>query len=157
MKVNEAASRQSWTCQPQSDLIQVGQMMRDGDFGFAPVVDEKRRVVGVITDRDICLAVAARKGRLSDVKVGEVATSRVYSCRPEDDLIDALNLMRKNRVRRLPVIDDSGTLRGILSLDDVALLARKDGAGKVPTFEDVGLTLQAISGRTAPTIISAAR
>jgi len=147
MKVSEVASRQAWTCQPQTDLIRVGQMMREGDFGIAPVVDEKGRVVGVITDRDICLAVAARKGNLRDVTVRDVATTRVHSCRPEDDLVDALKVMKENRVRRLPVIDDTGTLRGVLSLDDVALVAGRDRTAKAPSFEDLGLTLQAISAR----------
>ena len=157
MKVNEAASRQAWTCQPQTDLIRLGQMMREGDFGIAPVVDEKGRVVGVITDRDICLAVAARQGNLRDVRVRDVATTRVHSCRPEDDLVDALKVMKENRVRRLPVIDDTGTLRGVLSLDDVALVARTDRSAKTPTFEDVGLTLQAISGHATPVIAGGRR
>jgi CBS domain-containing protein len=105
MKVNEAASRQAWTCQPQTDLMSVGRMMREGDFGIAPVVDEKGRVVGVITDRDICLAVAARQGNLRDVRVRDVATNRVYACRPEDDLGTSLLLMRDAQVRRLPVTE----------------------------------------------------
>jgi CBS domain-containing protein len=149
MKVNEAASRQAWTCQPQTDLIRVGQMMREGDFGIAPVVDEKGRVVGVITDRDICVAAGTGGRATSRIQASELMQRDVACCRPDDDVRDALALMERRRVRRLPVTLSTGVLTGILSMDDIVLEA---GAAADITAAEVIYTLKTICSQRLPVL-----
>ena len=105
------------------------------DCGALPVIDEDRDLVGIITDRDICIALGTRDRPASEVVVDEVMSSRVHTCRAEDDVSVALGLMKEHRVRRLPVLDDQGKLVGILSMNDMVLSAGQGpGAVKSTAF-----------------------
>jgi CBS domain-containing protein len=107
------------TCRPDTNLAEAGRDMWEGDCGALPVVNDEGRVTSMITDRDICIALAT-KGRPADrVAVREVAQSHAYTCQPEDDASAALHTMKAHQVRRLPVVDADGHIRGILSLNDV--------------------------------------
>jgi CBS domain-containing protein len=107
------------SCRPETNLAEAGRDMWDGDCGVLPVVNDEGRVTGVITDRDICIAVATR-GRAADrIAVREVAQDHAHTCLPDDDIIAALRTMKAQQVRRLPVVDADGHLRGMLSLNDV--------------------------------------
>jgi predicted transcriptional regulator len=116
------------------------------DCGVIPVVDNGQ-VVGVITDRDICIASGSKNREPSMITVSEVMTRRLYSCSPDADIREALQIMRERRVRRLPVIDAKGKLCGILSLNDVAIKAREAGKPNELSAEDVEKTLEAICRR----------
>jgi len=97
--------------------------MWDTDCGALPVVSDEGHVVGVITDRDICIALATR-GRAADrIAVREVAAHHAYTCLLDDDTTTALHTMKTRTIRRLPVVDGEGHLRGMLSLNDVVTLA----------------------------------
>ena len=136
------------SCTPASQLTAAAMIMWRRDCGIVPVVDEpSRRTVGVITDRDICMAVATKGRAPSDITVGEVMSHDVFSCRPEDTLVSALDIMRTKKVRRLPVTDGEGRLRGMLSLNDVVTHTRALDAGRdvEPRVADVIQTLRAIS------------
>jgi CBS domain-containing protein len=113
------------------------------DCGVIPVVDNGQ-VVGVITDRDICIAAGSKNREPSMVTVSEVMTRRVYSCPPDAEIRDALRIMREKQVRRLPVIDAKGKLCGILSLNDVAIKARDAAKPEELSADDVEKTLEAI-------------
>ena len=92
--------------------------MWDGDFGVLPVLDGKK-IVGMITDRDICMAAAIKRRDPGTIGVDEVMTGQVFACSPDTDIQEALKIMRKNQVRRLPVIDAiDRRLAGMLSLND---------------------------------------
>jgi CBS domain-containing protein len=103
-------------------------------------------LVGVVTDRDMYIALATQNARAAQLKVGAVATKKLASCAPEDDVQAALATMRQSRVRRLPVVGFGGAVLGILSMNDIVLAA---GAGKVAS-EDVVQTLQAICAHHHP-------
>ena len=120
MKVKEIMTAMVRTCGDDSNLAAVAMSMWNGDYGVLPVVDHGgEQVIGLITDRDICIA-AAMKGRpLSEIRVSEVISGKVYSCAPDDDVQSALTTMMRHQVRRSPVIDTQGRLTGILSLNDV--------------------------------------
>ena len=120
MKVKEIMTAMVKTCGDDSNLAAVAMSMWNGDYGILPVVDRGgEQVIGLITDRDICIA-AAMKGRpLSEIRVNEVISGNVYSCAPDDDVQSALTIMMRHQVRRSPVIDAQGRLAGILSLNDV--------------------------------------
>ncbi|RMF84585.1 MAG: CBS domain-containing protein, partial [Nitrospinota bacterium] len=97
----------------------------DGDCGVLPVIDQANKVLGVITDRDICMAVATKHRPASAITVGEVLSGTVYVCGPDEDLSAVLPRMQTAQVRRLPVVDTEGTLCGMLSLNDLILRAEK--------------------------------
>jgi CBS-domain-containing membrane protein len=95
--------------------------MQEADYGTLPVVDSGGRLVGIITDRDICLAVAGSNRNAINITVHEAMTHKVFSARLDDDVHSALATMKTSRVRRLPVCDDSGHLEGIVSIEDLVL------------------------------------
>ena len=107
------------TAAPETSLREVAAMMRDGDMGAVPVV-ENGSLVGIVTDRDIVVRSIA-EGRDASSAVGEAMTSEIYSVKPDDFVFEAVRLMGDKQVRRVPVVDDSGKLAGIISMADVAL------------------------------------
>ncbi|HEY6558528.1 MAG TPA: CBS domain-containing protein [Polyangiaceae bacterium] len=95
-------------------------LMWDCDCGAVPVVDEGERVVGMITDRDICMAAWSRDSAPSAIRTGDVMSRQLYFCSPGDGVGLAENLMRSHQIRRIPVLDGERRLAGILSLADIA-------------------------------------
>jgi CBS domain-containing protein len=100
-------------------LSEIAALMRDGDMGAVPVV-ENGRLVGIVTDRDIVVRCVA-DGKNADTPVSEAMTTEIFSVRPDDFVFEAVRLMGDKQVRRIPVIDDAGKLTGIISMADVAL------------------------------------
>lgn len=141
MIVREVMKTDVATCMPQSDLGSAIKTMQSRDCGFLPVLDANRNVVGVVTDRDVCLAAGARHRPLDRIAVEQVMSHPVFSCLSDDNLRTVLVTMARRRIRRLPVIDKSGHLEGVLSIDDVAQAPHRRGA---PTAEDVVDALKAI-------------
>ncbi|MEO6725973.1 MAG: CBS domain-containing protein, partial [Blastocatellia bacterium] len=105
MKVQELMTKQVKTCHYGSNLAEVAKQLWDGDCGVLPVVDDENKVVDMISDRDICFAVAT-KGRLaSEITVSELTGNRpLYTSKPDDDLRDALSIMKQQQVRRIPIV-----------------------------------------------------
>jgi CBS domain-containing protein len=145
MTVKELQTSDVKSCDRNTDLATVAKMMWDGDCGAVPVVNEDRKVIGMITDRDICIAAATRSKRPSELRAGDVISSSngIHACRPEDDVRVAMRTMRKHRVRRLPVVDQQQRLRGIVSINDLAINASSTLPDSVPAQEFLE-TLQAI-------------
>ena len=131
MKVVDVMMGTPYFCRPESNLGSATELMWTGNCGFLPVVGDNGKVVGVLTDRDICIAVGTRGCPLGKVLVAEVMSRNVCSCAPEDDVRVALATMRDGRVRRLPVITKSGRLIGVISMDDVLLRAEAVGVEHV--------------------------
>jgi CBS-domain-containing membrane protein len=114
-----------------------------------PVVDREGRLVGMITDRDICMCMAlATRARLaSKITVGEVMSGHVPTCGQEDSLRRALEIMREEQLRRLPVVDSNGVLCGTITVNDVIGAVEKTRGSKfaAATYDDLILTMMAIS------------
>ena len=146
MKVQNIMTTSVKFCDPYTNLAEVARIMWDNDCGAVPVVDRDGKLIGTITDRDICIAVGTNHRAASDIAVGEVISGHFYACTPEDGITAALEAMRLMKVRRLPIIDSVGALRGILSINDLVLHAENGGGKKVTgtTYEDVVDTLKAI-------------
>src|SRR5205809_3791968 len=145
MKVAEVMTKDVQSCTPETNLAAAAVQMWNGDFGSLPVVDSDCKVIGMITDRDICIAAATRHRDIANINVGEVISGDVQSCEEEASIEDALKIFQQARVRRLPVVDEDGTLQGILSMNDV-VLHTGDGRDKkigVP-YADVVNTFKAI-------------
>lgn len=145
MKVQDIMTANVASCSPESDLGAAATIMWERDCGSVPVVDGERKVVGMITDRDICMAVATRNRLASEIKVGEVISGRVYACSPDDSIKEALETMQSAQLRRLPVVDDDGVLHGVLSINDVVLHSRKGQSKKHVSHRDVMATLKVLS------------
>jgi CBS domain-containing protein len=142
MKVRTLMSTDIETCQPTTSLTDAALIMWRRDCGVVPVVDPADgSPVGIITDRDICIATATRHQSPDEIEVRQVMADKMFTCRPDEDVHDALATMRRNKVRRLPVVDARGALAGLLSLNDVVRRAEpagKKGATGVANEEVVG-------------------
>jgi CBS domain-containing protein len=143
MKVQDIMIKDVKFCHPETNLAEATQIMWANDCGALPVVDGEKKVVGMITDRDICIAVGTRDRTPSQVKVSEVKANpqELFTCAPSDDIHQALKTMRTYGVRRIPVVNNDA-LRGILCLDDVAFHASKRGD---LSYEDLVETLKAVT------------
>src|SRR5919205_701264 len=129
MLVESLMTRDVESARPDSTLAEAAAVMWRRDCGVVPVVEEGGGVVGVITDRDICMALSMRGQRAGEVRVAEVMSGGVETCTPVDDVREALEAMARRQVRRLPVVDSRGRLVGVLSISDVVRHTRK-GKGK---------------------------
>ena len=130
MQVRDIMTASPVTCTPETSLAIAASRMAEAECGILPVVNERRNLVGVITDRDICLAVSRTHRNAVSISVREVMTRKVVSVGPADDMRRALALMRSASVRRVPVVDDAGSIIGLLSIDDVIV--------RVSPLDDVG-------------------
>lgn len=119
MKVREMMTSDVKTCRPETNLAEAVTLMWERDCGVLPIVKADGKVSGMITDRDICIAMATRGQTADRIAVSDVASGKPATCAPDDDAIVALQTMKSRRVRRLPVVDAEGRLKGILSLNDV--------------------------------------
>jgi CBS domain-containing protein len=152
MKVRELMVRDVKTCRAEDDLDRAARIMWEADCGIVPVIDASGLVRGMITDRDVCMAAYTKGRALRQIRVGEVMASRVHAASPEDTLETAMSILRTGRVRRLPVVDADGKLMGILSMNDLARLARREmeetGSGRRQTIAvELAGTLGTISER----------
>src|SRR5437899_2176552 len=116
-------TRNPVSVRPEHDLAVAAQRMWDCDCGALPVMDESCKVIGMITDRDICMATWSQARAPNAVFVAEAMSRDVIPCRPEDTIARAESIMRANQIRRLPVVGPEQQLLGILSLADIARAA----------------------------------
>jgi CBS domain-containing protein len=145
MKVQEIMTSNPQVCGPETSLATAAMLMWDNDCGVLPVVGEDKKVVGLVTDRDICIGAGTIRQDIAFVPVTAVITGKIFSCHPDDDIKAALKTMQEGRIRRLPVIDENGALRGVLSLNDIVLSAKSEKKADV-TYADVITTFKAICG-----------
>jgi CBS domain-containing protein len=157
MKVQDAMMGTPTYCSPETNLGSAIELLWERNCGILPIVDAKKKVIGVVTDRDLCVALGTRNRLPGQITVGEVATGEVHSCKGQDDIHTALQTMAKRRVRRLPVVSEDGVLEGILSMDNVVLHTESAGRGRKPELsdEDVVNALRQIYGPQVPQVVQA--
>lgn len=119
-------------CDASTNLGAAIEMLWNRNCGFLPVVDENEKVIGVVTDRDLCIAMGTRNRVAGEITVGEALSPQLFYCKPEDDIHAALKIMGDKKVRRLPVVDSNRKLKGILAMDDIVMHAQTARAGKFP-------------------------
>jgi CBS domain-containing protein len=146
MKARDIMSQPPYTCGPNTDLAAVAKIMWDHDCGFVPVVDASGVVAGVVTDRDICMATATRRLLPEHISAAQAMTTPIHACMSDDNLSDVLATMKQFCIRRVPVIDVSGRLQGVISLNDL-VLASTDR--REPRASDVVATMAAICAHRA--------
>jgi CBS domain-containing protein len=148
MKVQDCMTAPALSCTPDVNLIKAALIMWDYKIGALPVLDAEGHPIGIITDRDICMA-AARKGRFAgDISVRETMSPNPFTVQPGDDLTRALDTMASRQVRRLPVVDGANRLVGIISINDAAATAERgerDFRGRPAVLQHIVDTLRRIA------------
>ncbi len=147
-------TREVRVCTIHDSLNAAARIMWDHDCGCVPIVDGHGRLVGIVTDRDICMAAYTQGLPLSAIPVERVMSPRVISCARGDDLEAAHRLMRTHEIHRLPVGDSRGRLLGILSLSDIVNYSRGDSAAPSEAVE-IAATISAIRRRRKPAALAA--
>jgi len=125
MLVKQIMSQPVVSCSVEDTLDQAAKLMWDRDCGALPVTDPDGKAVGMITDRDICMAAHTQAKPLAEIGVRTAMSHVLYACSPQDTLKQATQLMRDRQIRRLPVLGDAGRPVGFLSLNDIALAATR--------------------------------
>lgn len=125
MKVKRAMHKGATWISPDTPLLEIAHKMKEQDIGALPV-GEKDRLIGMVTDRDIVCRGLAKGGDFTRLTARDVMTKGITYCREENELEEALELMEKNRIRRLPVINEGKRMVGILSLGDVSHAANRE-------------------------------
>jgi CBS domain-containing protein len=150
MTIEPFMSRRVHHCRPDHTLAYAASRMWDHDCGCLPVCvdDGEPRVIGMLTDRDICMAALFQGRPLGELKVADAMSRDIRVCELDDRPEDVELLMRETKIRRLPVTDGSGGLVGIVSLADLARAANGGSTSDVPegslSERDIGHTLAAI-------------
>jgi CBS domain-containing protein len=158
MKVKEVMTLNPTGCTSTNSLADVAGLMWDNDCGIVPVLAEGGKVVGVITDRDICMAAALKGYQLANIAVEDTISGKVFTCKTEDNVRTALETMKEKKIRRLPVLNDDGTLAGMLSMNDIVLQASEGKPNKTPdvSYADVVSTYKSICEHWAPVKVAQA-
>jgi len=148
MKIEEIMQRNVSVCRRDDSLNIAAKVMWENDCGCVPVITSNGNgaVIGMLSDRDICMAAYTQGKSLAEIPVTVAMAHSVLTCKPSDDLALAEAMMREARIHRIPVVDDKGAVVGIVSLTDIARNALSIGDGKVAlgTQAEVTRTLAAI-------------
>ena len=126
MRVKNVMTKNPSCCVPSDPAPRAAIIMRDEDTGIVPVIDneQSQRIVGVVTDRDLCMNVVAESREPAAVAVEQCMTTVVVTCAPGDGVEKASELMKENQIRRVIVVDDQRRLQGVVSMAD--LVGRAD-------------------------------
>ncbi len=121
-KCSEVMTKNPVCCLPNDTVSKVAQLMKGKDFGSVPIVENEqtKKLVGIVTDRDLALKIVAEGRDPKSTQAEEVMTRQIVTCRAEDDLQKALDAMSEHKLRRIPVVDNNNGIVGIIAQADVA-------------------------------------
>lgn len=142
MQVREVMQTAVRSCGPGTTVAEAGVVMFRADCGVLPVTDDTKKLLGMVTDRDITVALCTRGKKAHELTIQEIISNGPVTCRVEDDLRTAMHKMADAQIRRIPVVSSDGQLEGVLSINDIILHAKARGNGL--TYPDVMETLKAI-------------
>jgi CBS domain-containing protein len=128
--VQDLMTRNPCSIDADKSVVYAAKMLRDEDVGLAPIV-EGDRLVGTVTDRDIAIRVVAEGKDPESTKVKDIASINLVTVNPQQDLDEALKLMAKHQVRRLPVTEEGGRLVGLVAQADIARTGNEERTGRV--------------------------
>jgi CBS domain-containing protein len=151
MRVQDIMTKDVSSCNPETNAAAATEIMWNRNCGVLPIVEDDRGVIGIVTDRDLLIALGTSNRNPADLQVGEVMSKDLSMCAPGDNVRDALKTMAQQRLHRLPVVDKNGALKGILSLGDIALQADSDDLS-----EDLLTTMKAICNHQNQRVLAAA-
>lgn len=130
MRVEELMSRNPHTCTSDQSASDAARAMWDFDVGCIPIIDSKRVPIAMVTDRDICMAAYMKDLAPARLKLRDVMSHGVLTCKLTDTVANAERIMRQGQVRRLPVVDREGKLVGVLSLNDLVMAGAQSGVAR---------------------------
>ena len=138
MQAQDIMSRNPSCVTPETPLVEAARLMKDENIGVVPVVDttDSKRLVGVLTDRDIAVRAVAEGRDGTTTSVGHIMTSDVRTSTPDASVNDVMELMGREQVRRIPIVDDRGMLVGIIAQADIVIEA-KDNRKAEKTVEQI--------------------
>lgn len=135
LEVGDLMTRNVFSVRASEPLSTAAKLLWDHDCGVIPVVEDSgERVVGMVTDRDICMATWSRNLAPSLIATSDAMSQGLVSCSPTDSIETAEGIMRSRKVRRLPVLDAEGKMVGLLSVTDIARVARQPSSAR-PGFD----------------------
>ena len=126
MKAREIMTKNPRTVSPDTRLQEAASLMKSEDVGLVPVVEGSGNLVGVITDRDIAIRVVAEGRDASSATVRDAMSSSVRTCKEDSSVDDVMEVMGSEQVRRVPIVDERGSLVGIVAQADVVLHGKSD-------------------------------
>jgi CBS domain-containing protein len=142
MKVQDIMTRNIHCCGLDTNLAAAAELMWNYDCGALPVIDQGK-LTGIITDRDICMALGTEDRRPSETLVRNAASRHIETCHPNDSMEYAMRVMRRAQVHRLPVVEDGGQVIGMLTINDIVKAAQPhngqfDYSAVVDTLKGIG-------------------
>jgi CBS domain-containing protein len=147
MKIRQLMTSNVYTCRADDTLTDAARIMWDKDCGALPVVDSENRVLAMITDRDICMAAYTQGVPLHAARVSTAMSKSLITCSPEHSHADLERLLREQQLRRVPVVDDTGRLIGIVTIGDLAHHAQGGALKRALAQPAVATTLAIITER----------
>ncbi len=136
-KCRDIMTKNPTAANKEMTLQEVSALMRDGDFGVLPVVEkDTNKLVGILTDRDIVVRAVADGKNVTETKVGDAMSEKLYTAQPDDFVFKAVRTMGERQVRRIPIVDSEGILQGIIAMADIAL-EMEDEREIAETLEDI--------------------
>ena len=128
MQVQDIMTKNPATVTPDTPLRDAARLMKDEDVGVIPVVESagSKRLVGLVTDRDITVRVVAEGRDASQSRVQDAMSATLKTCKASDDVNDVMDVMSREQVRRVPIVDERGALIGIVSQADIVREAKSD-------------------------------
>ena len=133
MRINEFMCQDVCFVKPDCNIYDAARIMNENHIGCIPICNDEKNVVGVLTDRDIVLRSVACDKNAKTTPVSEIMTTNVYTCKSEQDIEDAQYLMEQNQIRRIPIVDNTNKMVGILSTGDLAHHNQKIGEDSFST------------------------
>src|SRR5215469_897985 len=132
MKVKDLMTSDVKSCREYNTLNTAAQLMWDHDIGCVPIVDHENRVIGMLTDRDMCMSVFLQGAPMTAASVTSAMSKETFLCCSDDDITSVEQLMREKQIHRVPAVDAQGRLAGIISLNDIAREAARESEEKKP-------------------------
>jgi CBS domain-containing protein len=149
MRIQDVMTKSPRTCRPGESANEAARIMWESDCGVVPIVDPENRVVGIVTDRDICMAAYFQGRPLSQISLESIMSSDVCTCRESAELQEAERVMQTHQVHRIPVVDGDNRLAGMLSLSDVVRGTTR-GGGLKRASGDAGQLLATVAAISQP-------
>ncbi len=161
MNIKEVMSKEPRTVRMVDRLDSAARVLWDQDCGIVPVVDGNQAIVGVVTDRDLCMASYTQGKALAEIPVTAAMARVVRTCKPDDTIAGVLATMQQHQVHRLPVVDARGVVVGVVAMNDLIRLAQArpaavDGALVLKTLAAIGASRRAAKPAVAAAAVPAA-
>jgi len=142
MKCRDIMTKYLKMIHPDSTVKDAVQIMKDLNCGVVPVVGTNNEIMGIVTDRDITIYTVLNNKDPEKTKVSEFMSKPVITCKADDDIDLAIEKMKNNKIRRIPIVDDNNRVIGIISLGDVAVISKEEHE----TFEALENISSPVSG-----------